>query len=463
MNASPPVPPDPFTPAEPLPARKQAELAAKLAALPRELDYWRGLSAAGQPFEKHHTQIERLSNQVQGLHEEIKSDFAKLVTTEALLERARTIELRLLAVHSVWDYFRSKFVLRAQEPFGSVLKAADAFAWACYQPVQAAHAAVGKQKREPPLVALQSQWTPTALPRGRAYEVARSPGGWTETTAFARVIGSLPVPIIGLPWHALEHLPHVALLAHEVGHVVAEDFGLKTAIDRRLADLTLNDLLRRPAWAAWSNEILADVFACYSAGPAFLWALTDVLAAPVERIDGEKKTGANGWGDYPTSTLRVRMNLEALRQFGFAAEAKLIDAEWQTTYAENQMAQYDADLGAVVRAIAGPDLLPADLAFEKVASKANEAFNLVSQGLSLEGDHSPLEPRALVAAAARLYRLKPAASQQEYWEKIRRRIVTGRPPGILAGDAPTVAASAEKQDRAAGRSLAREFFDNLTD
>ena len=63
--------------------------------------------------------------------------------------------LRLLAVQAVWDYFRSKLVLRAQEPFATFLQAADAFAWACYAPMLARYGRQGIDRREPPLVALQ--------------------------------------------------------------------------------------------------------------------------------------------------------------------------------------------------------------------------------------------------------------------------------------------------------------------
>jgi hypothetical protein len=450
----PPVP-------EPVPTRKRVELEAKLAALPRELDLWRDLSAAGRPFEKHQSQIERLSAQVRGLHDEVKVDFGKLATTDALLAQARTIELRLLAVHSVWDYFRSKFVLRSHEPFGSVLKAADAFAWACYEPVQRAHAGSLAPRREPPLVSLQSQWTPTALPRGRAYEVARSPGGWTDSAPFARVIESLPIPIIGLPWHALDHLPHVALLAHEVGHVVAQDFDLQSKVDRALADLTLGEPRHRSAWQAWSNEIMADVFACYAAGPAFPWALIDALAAPVDRVSGENKK--DEWGEYPTSTLRVRMNAETLRQLDFAKDAEDMEAEWRRTYPTHKMAVFDPDLPTVVKAIRGAGVLPAELAFAQVAPKSREAFDYLRQGLSLEGDDRPLEPRALVAAAGQLYRAAPGALHQEHWQAVRTRIITGRAPGTLAGQDPGVTRPNAELDRAAGRSLARQFFDSLGD
>ena len=65
------------------------------------------------------------------------------------------MEKRLLAVHSVWDYFRSKLVLRQQEPFATFLKAADAFAWACYLPVLEHLSDPQGPLRQPPLVALQ--------------------------------------------------------------------------------------------------------------------------------------------------------------------------------------------------------------------------------------------------------------------------------------------------------------------
>jgi hypothetical protein len=293
-------------------ARRTSELSAKFKALPSELGRWAAMSGLGAPFEKHHTQIRRVSAQVLGLYDEIARELEQLNPPDAVLTQARTLELRLLAVHSVWDYFRVKFVLRSQEPFASVLISADAFAWACYEPVQRARADTTTDRREPPLVAPQNQWSPTALPRGKAYDVARSPGGWTNTSAFARVIERLPIPILGLPWHALEHLPHLALLAHEVGHVVESDFGLQNAVDEALKSV-VTDPNRQAAWSSWRSEVFADLFACYAAGSAFAWGLMDVAAADVRRITGETKTAADGWGDYPTTTLRILLNAECVR------------------------------------------------------------------------------------------------------------------------------------------------------
>lgn len=443
-------------------ARKRDELNSKLQAVPNELKRWVELSENNQPFEKHHSQIRKLAPQIEGLHSAIAEDLKNLMDNdENLLREARKLETRMLAVHSVWDYFRSKFVLRAQEPFAKFLKAADAFAWACYEPVQKAHKeAGGKDMREPPLVVLQNLWSPSALPRDHAYNIARAPGGWTDTKPFVDVIESLPLPILGLPWFHLEHLPHVVLLAHEVGHVVEHDFGLEDTVEAVVRTAPLTDESRRDAWVSWRKEVFADWFGCYAAGPAFVWALAEVLASGVAGIINEKKQDT--WGDYPTTTLRVCFNRAALRLLGWTEDADDIEKEWTSTYASHQMGHFEADAAVVAEALKGGTLLPDALLYNRVRPQENRSVEIVSLSPNITEltDTSLRDARALIAAAGTLYRATPSnALTRKHWEKLRQRIVTARPPGLLAP--PVTTATDEEAEKQKGRALAAEFFSAL--
>jgi hypothetical protein len=466
-----PAPPAPLNrPAAPDPivARKRAELAAKLQALPAELDIWRGLSAdETSPLAKHHTQIRRLAAQVEGLQSQIETDIGALVTDDDLLRQARTMEKRLLAVQAVWEFFRSKLVLRAQEPFAAFLKSSDAFAWACYAPMLQRYGDAQGTRREPPLVALQGDWSPFAIPRDRAYQVMRSPGGWTDSAPFVDVISSLPVPIVGVPWLHLEHLPNVLIIAHEVGHIVEHDFGLETTVGDRIADAlkeaNITDTAHTDAWKHWRAEAFADLFACYTAGQEFVWTLVDLLARRAQDITSETLDDEKGWGDYPTTTLRVLLNVAALELLGHADHATRIRTEWTKSYASHAMSAFEPDLPVVAKAIVSSvgnnGLLPADLAFTGVAQQAARAVNRLRQNLPLSQDATLQDPRAIVAAASSIYRQQPTADHRDRWLRARQHIVNVRPPGLLADEEQKSADQIdEAQDRQAGNARASAFF-----
>lgn len=72
-----------------------------------------------------------------------------------ILSQARELELDILEVHRIWEFFRSKLVLRSIDWFNPYLVAADEFAWACYEVAQKnlkeGHITKNERK-EPPLV-----------------------------------------------------------------------------------------------------------------------------------------------------------------------------------------------------------------------------------------------------------------------------------------------------------------------
>src|SRR6516162_6944460 len=111
--------------------RRKTDLLRQFEALPNELKHWIAVSQVDQPFEKHHSQIGALSKQMLELNEKVKEDW-KSSEEFTTIERAR---LRCAAVQTVWNYFREKFLLRLDGLLGRYLKAADAYAWACYEPM----------------------------------------------------------------------------------------------------------------------------------------------------------------------------------------------------------------------------------------------------------------------------------------------------------------------------------------
>jgi hypothetical protein len=436
-------------------SRKRDELRRKLQGLPLELKYWMEESEAGRPHEKHYRQIRRLVPQMLQLHDPIAQEFENLTSDAGLLTECRRLEMRILAVHTVWDYFRSKFVMRAQEPFASFLKTADAFAWACYGPAQEMYKGEASEDlREPPLVALQNNWSPSALPRGKMYNVMFAPGGWTNTKPFIDVIQALPVPILGLPWLQVQHLPHVVMLAHEVGHVIEFDLNAQPKIVKAIADAKV-DANRKAGWESWESELFADWFGCYAAGPAFVWALSELLAMAVDTVVTETKD--DGWGAYPTATLRMRFNQAVLRRLGWTTEAAEIGSEWDATYPAHGMKEFERDVDAIAVALLDARLAPASLCYNL---RGDEAYlRAVLQGTDRDTDlpDSITDPRGPIALAGALHRESPVSPiVKEQWQRLRDHIVRIRPKGVLAGEAVATIGAAELKG-----SLVASFFDGI--
>jgi hypothetical protein len=354
-------------------------------------------------------------------------------------------------------------VLRAQEPFATFLKAADAFAWACYAPMLTRYGDAQGSRRAPPLVALQGEWSPFAIPRDHIYQVMRSPGGWTDSAPFAAVIGALPVPIVGVPWLHLDHLPDMLLVAHEIGHIVEHDFALEETVDEtiRQALAGAKREMHLAAWKAWRAEAFADLFACYAAGPEFVWALVDLLARRRQDITGERVGDSDEWGDYPTTTLRVLLNIAALTELGFGPDATSIRTEWTKDFDSHAMSAFDDDLRPIASAVLSKvgNILPTDLMFTRIAQQATRAATLLRQNMPLSQEATVQDPRAVVAAASSIFRLRPADDHRDRWQAARTHMVEARPPGLLATEQESVDRLDDEQDRQAGSAQAQAFFD----
>lgn len=297
---------DPFT------ERRRRDLANKAGALRDELRRWRGISAAGQPLEKHQTQLGRITARMDGLLERIQQ--VELAEAE-VLDKGRALEQKLLTAHTIWEFFRAKFAQRLDPGYGAHLRVCDDFAWQCYSPVQLMfHARPENAERvsatrEPPLVYLNGGWSPLAIGRSSAFQVERAAGGWSAHEDFREVIEDLPVPLVGLPWFHVAHLPDVLVIAHEVGHVVEWDFRLRPDLEAALARSV--EPARLQAWTAWLPEVFADIYGCLAGGAAFAATLIDFLVQGRERLLADRRN-PGAWGHYPPAWLRTRLLVETL-------------------------------------------------------------------------------------------------------------------------------------------------------
>ena len=335
--------------------RKHHELRRKLVGLAEELAYWQSESADGKPLRLHRSQI----GTVMGLEPvnapknraplaALWRDVAARVganpplpeAAASFLDRATEAEYLLLGAHTVWGFFREKLAQRYTESSRNFLALADELAWACYQPAR--DAAQGKQSAPLTYLAFIERLgpgdknvltTPALWARGGTEWLPPStPAVFRQPISLKKILEPLAIPILGLPWVTASHLPDLPVIAHETGHAVEEDFHLtgelRTGISRavQVAKAAGIDPGPEDAWQEWMGELFADAHGLAHLGAAYASTLIDLLSGMADRGRPEDRSLAS----YPTHSLRVRFNLAALRELGFAKEALALAARWLT-------------------------------------------------------------------------------------------------------------------------------------
>jgi hypothetical protein len=348
-------------------ARKELELKLKLNDLDQELGRWRRKAAvdsgtgneADPRLARHHTQVRRITDLLAGFRARIQHETDQAVKDAAgILGRCAELERNLLEVHRLWDYFRSKLLLRLVDDYGERLRALDDFAWACYQPAQARAVQAAQVKltdvKEPPLVFFYGAGTPLAWPRHSVFLADRVPGEDFEFDEVQKAQRNLPVPVVALPWSHARHLPDALVLGHEVGHLVEEDFKLTNQLAKLLA-ATKIPMPRLGVWQAWRSEVFADIWGTLAAGPAFTGVLADLLAKATRDIQNQRIL-SNSPGLYPSDWLRVRISVAVLEQVdaNYAVEAADRLKAWRATYPSHSLGDYaEKDVHLVVSALLG--------------------------------------------------------------------------------------------------------------
>lgn len=446
--------------------RRKIELQQKLASLQREFVNWRDQSKAYAPLEKHQSQIHRVTLQLEGLNSQIESELNQLADTgPGVLSKARVLETAMLESHRVWEFFRSKLSLRSIEWFNKYLIAADELAWECYSAAQMKLDPnyLSKEKvKEPPLVFFNGGSSPFTMPRDYAFQAEAVPGEAIKTDRVAEVLRALPIPVIGVPWFQIQHLPEMLVVAHEVGHDVESDFKLKKdvtlALDREM-DGAKTDTAHRPAWHAWSGEIFADIYGVLSCGPAFVESLMDFLATDPEKTMLAVRTAAR-WGLYPTDYLRVLVNIEALESTDFANERAELLTQWKAIYPTHGMPEYEKDIEAVVKAIInGPYAAFGNSSLKDViAFSAIDQYSVNNDADRLANGAKPqaLNVRRLFAAARIAFSRNPIEyGKLNMHSLILDHVNQVRKAGVRGSETTLQVklGSLDKEDKAAGEGL----------
>jgi hypothetical protein len=446
-----------------LPERKNFELKQKLQSLELEFEMWRIRSEPGQPFEKHHTQIRRITHQMDGYREIIQEKLQSAIgKADEFLEENLKLQKQILELHRIWEFFRSKFVLRSLPWFSDYLVAADEFAWKCYRAAQekvSAQHVAPEAIKEPPLVFFNGGSSPFSMRRKLVYQAEEVPREALQTVKFFELLKDLPIPLIGIPWFQIQYLPDALVIGHEVGHIVRHDLRLQATTEALLVQGMKNGKVaeeRQTAWFAWLDEMFADIYGNLATGPAFVGSLIDFVAMDKNDVMQEQPSSLN-WGTYPTVYLRVLLNLQVLRMRGFKSESDQMEAEWKAMFDSHAMPEFVDDIEKIVESLVsgqyaefGDAPLTSVLSF----SPPNQLHTIKAAESLL--DSGPIgdidDVRELYAAARWAF----AQNADGYTEKnvqssILNRILATRKPGFREDKRDTE--SLFEQDKAAGRAL----------
>jgi hypothetical protein len=317
-------------------ARKVRELQEKLAGIGVEFDGWLADAKTGKPLRKHRTQIERLTNQLRGMVDDIDNRIRHVsLDDDDVMATCRQLQREMLEVHRLWDYFRSKLSLRYVKWFSDYLATADEFAWACYEPAQkAAPESENAMPRAGPLVFLSGDFSPFTYARETPFDIPDVPDT-LDSKAFETAVASLPIPVIGVPWYQVAHLPDAVLIAHEVGHDVQHDFGLDETISMHAeAVLAAVDADTKFAWTNWLREVWADLYGVLAAGPAFVAAMRDLLVTNPREVIADAHSPVN-FDRHPPAFLRIRVMTRALEKTGFGKDACCYRNAWNQAFPAN--------------------------------------------------------------------------------------------------------------------------------
>lgn len=447
------------------PARTKAELQVKLAGLDSELDAWLAATTEKGMLRRHHTQIQAVAGTLKQVSAGLAAEFDDDDQGLWILDRIRSVDRRIMDLHRLWGFFRTKFALRYVPWLETPLVTADDVAWDCYSPVQKFIAT--DRRREPPLVYFTGGTSPFLMPRGTPYVVEPLPDGSMREPEFTEAVRLVPVALIGLPWFQVDHLPDAPLIAHEVGHAVEQDLGLGDQV-RTLIETAVPPE-RRCAWSAWSAEVFADVYGTLCCGSGFARALTVLLAVHPRQVKGETRAAA-AWGSYPTRTLRVLLTAAVLTKLGVQPADQSVADAWLAAYPDRALKEYEADAGPVAAAVLdGPYAAINDSGLTAVIGYSNGDEQIVSRLAKRLLDRLALDQggvRHIVAAArlaydrdrvtyarrdaARIARAKIAAVP---WEGVRAAGGSGTPPEPVRSQRDQLAARALSQliDRATER------------
>ena len=450
-----------------------AEMGFQHRALARELDRWQNRTVEESVFRVHRSQIIRICRALDSARDRLGlPDADENIVGEAstLLRELGARREHLHILHLLWNFFRHKLLQRNQPEFQTFLRAADDMAWACYEPFVAALTESAAALKEPPLTFLSLEPAPFAQARKSSF---LPPGlsSLNQRRLYA-CLRRMPVPLIGLPWLNVGHLPDLVLVAHEVAHIVADDLELAREFEPLLASVTTIPDSRKSHWQSWLDEVFADVVGVLGGGTGFGFGLLRALAGDISTIIDEP---ADPRGTYPPKRVRMAVVRQTAQHLQLSTD---FATAWEDAYGPSN-SPFEADIEPLVSALlthkfarVGSRALP-DLHKPPAQTRVDRYIDMLieedSPGPPL-ADH--LEDfRAAIVASAMAHSMQP-----EVWKegdadgpyaRLLRHIETTREDGyrdesqlaaklrhIDEDDAPLDSPRMQREDASIGSSIA---------
>lgn len=291
----------------PLAERRAAARRNALDGLLAELRQWEGVSRSGGPLEKHRSQIDAvlalLGPGVTDLRARLDDG------------RGAQVAARILDLHHVWDFYRTRLMFRRVREHRRVLDVADELAWQCYRPVLDLP---GARPKEPPLTGFSRTAAPRAHLRGSAY-LDLLPRGGIHTREGRTAAARLPFPVIEVPWNYGSQPPALLTVAHETAHHIEDDRGLTGELHERVREFAGLPADRAVHWERWAGEAFADVCAAVVCGPAYAGVLAELLLDEDQDDSGQPEVTDDELesdGPHPPPATRVRLARAAARAAG---------------------------------------------------------------------------------------------------------------------------------------------------
>ena len=454
------------------PTRRLLALDAKLGILRQEAGAWLRDSADAQArFALHQSQIKEVCQDLDAIRGLIAQELDGLrQLPEPALADIERLERRILAALQIWDSYRAKWALRIEPTLRLTLNLIDDLAWRAYRPAHERALASGQlppeRARLPPLVFTNPRWSPFARSREMGYELDEDSGVLRQVDDFEPYLRCMPVPLIGIPWTLVAHLPDAVFVGHEVGHLVEDDLALDGEL-RAAIQAVLSDETHRQAWSRhWRSEVFADLWGVLCCGPAYAQTLAELLYGASDAATESQPDAQGRWSAYPTRALRLQVVAQALRCLpddaevdgSFARVAAALEARWRESCPGHAMADFDEDVQKVVRAMLTTPLQafaaakgkPAEpvlsvLCFTSAMHKA--ALADVDKALGQRQPGSD-DVRVLFAGMALAFLQSPQSfrdlkAQQRFVDRLQQRRTQGVRAGENAPPRPDAAARSE--------------------
>ena len=297
----------------------------ELQRLRNEVTSWLAHRRKKDELDQYHTQLAILEKVIDAALRALGAEIAALDLNTApgtFYDACRMFDDRLAWVRRLWLYFRHKFDQRDDPFLRPVLEAADEMTWSCYVEVfrNVQHGNAQIVRGASPLPYIESLFTPQAIPRTDPPPELES---FVDAPFLKAFLKELPMPLISLPPGCVAAPWWLICLAHEAGHQVQYDLSptLVASFNRLVAAAAQtpeleSDSQAQRRWSNWGQEIFADIFSVFCAGPAAVRAMVE-LELTEESAMIEHKF------NYPAPLVRMALLTRVADELGIDGKAEL--------------------------------------------------------------------------------------------------------------------------------------------